>query len=218
MATVIATGEGRVLMDGVKWETYECLLREFEYSAGSRLTYDQGRLEIMSPLFAHEEDNRNLETIVEILAEEWGMEFRQAGAITLKRADMARGVEPDSSFYIQSFLRIEGQHDIDLDTGDPPPDLAIEVDLTSPSLDKLPLYAVMEVPEVWRLRSTSLTFYVLTGEGYQEQETSLAFPRLTSEQLMELLALRQTERPLNWRNQIREWARSQQQSNETPNG
>jgi Uma2 family endonuclease len=207
MATVIATDAGRVLMDGVTWETYQCLLRESEGGAGSRLAYDRGKLEITSPLFAHEEDKRNLEIVVQIVTLEWGVRCRPAGSLTLKREDLARGVEPDSGFYIQSYPAIRGKREINLEGGDPPPDLAVEVDLTSPSLDKLPLYAAMGVPEIWRLRGDGLTILVLRDGAYHESDASLALPLLTRAVLAEFVRKSRGDDPLDWQRAVRAWAR-----------
>src|SRR5438034_11138652 len=132
----------RVIIRDIRWETYESLLKDLENRSAPRLAYDRGVLEIMSPHFGHEEVNRALASIVEIVLEEMGVDFRNAGSTTFKREDQERGFEPDSSFYIAHVDQVRGKRKLDMDL-DPPPDLLIEVDLTSNSLNKFPLYAAL---------------------------------------------------------------------------
>jgi Uma2 family endonuclease len=198
MPSVMEPTGGRVVLNGVSWETYLCLLDDSEGASGTRLTYSGGKLEIMSPLFEHEEDNRVLARVVEVLAEEWGINLRSAGALTLKREASQRGLEPDSSYYIQSLARIAGRRRIDINAGDPVPDLVIEVDVTSPSLDKIAIYADFGVPEVWLSRGDDVRILVLDGAGYAERNASVALPRLTSDALTDFLRRSRSELYLNW--------------------
>src|SRR5207253_9931566 len=152
----------RVIIRDVSWQTYECLLKDLENRSAPRLAYDRGILEIMSPPFGHEEVNRALAAIVEIVLEEMEIDFRNAGSTTFKREDQERGFEPDSSFYIRNVERVRGKNKLDMNV-DPPPDLLIEVDLTHNSLNKFPLYTALAVPEVWRYTDV-LTIWLL-NEG-----------------------------------------------------
>jgi Uma2 family endonuclease len=205
-------GEQRVTLHGIQWETYERLLKDLEDSSAPRLTYDRGVLEIMSPLPVHEANNRNLQMIAEIIAEEWNINIENLGSMTMKRHDIERGFEPDSCFYIRNADQVAGRPRIDLEAGDPAPDLVIEVDFTSPSLAKLPLYAEMGVSEVWRLsgtRDSHLSILVLEENQYREKEQSAAFPRLSREQLATFVTRKGTMRRLDWIRYVREWARRQ---------
>lgn len=206
MPAIVEASEGRVLLSDVSWASYEALLRDSEQSNGSRITFDRGCLELMSPMLAHEGDNRNLQMIVEIIAEEWQMETLNAGSVTLKRQDMERGLEPDSCFYIQNVEQIAGHETIDLDGGDIAPDLVIDVDVTSPSLNKLAIYATLGVPEIWRLAHGSVTIFGLVGNGYQECAASIAFPRLSQPTLDNFMSQSHTMRRLDWLHLVRAWA------------
>lgn len=206
MPAIMEVSEGRVLLSDVSWASYEALLRDSEQSNGSRITFDRGCLEIMSPLLAHEGDNRNLQMIVEIIAEEWRIETLNAGSVTLKRQDMARGLEPDSCFYIQNVEAMVGKETVDLDGGDMAPDLVIEVDVTSSSLNKLAMYATLGVPEVWRLSRGTVTIFGLAGATYQEYTESIAFPRLSQATLDNFIAQSHTMRRLDWLHLVRAWA------------
>lgn len=127
-----------VILHGVSWKTYESLLADHTDRSVPRFAYDQGELEIVSPSPKHEKLNRGLALLVEVVAEEFGIDVYDLGSTTFKREDLERGFEPDSCFYVQNEERVRGKDRIDLET-DPPPDLVIEIDITSPSLDKHPI-------------------------------------------------------------------------------
>ena len=176
--------EQRVLLKNTSWETYERLLEAHTDESSPRFTFDTGMLEIMSPSSEHEEMNRALAQIVEMIALGAGVEIRSLGSTTFRRMDLARGFEPDSCFYIQSTERIRGRTQID-PAIDPPPDLVIEVDITSPSLAKLPIFARLGVPEVWRSDGDLVEILILSntgepGDDYTATGTSAAFPKLTN--------------------------------------
>jgi len=200
--------EQRVIVRFVSWTTYEHLLADLSNQSSTRLTYDRGMLEIMGPLPEHEEWNRTIALLVEVLAEEMRIDVRNFGSTTFRRADLARGFEPDSCFYIQHEADISGKSTIDL-TVDPPPDLVIEVDVTSGSLDKFPIYAQVGVPEVWRYDGQRLRIYILTAERYVESETSLVLPLLTAPQLSETLAQSKTMKRTALLRSFRTWVRQE---------
>src|SRR5262249_23505663 len=142
---------------------------------GIRLTYDRGELEIMSPLLKHDDGGRVLGTMVFVLTEELGLPLKHGGSTTLRRRLKQRGIEADECFWIANAHRMAGGRRLDL-SRDPPPDLAIEVNVTHGSLDRLAIYAALKVPEVWRLDGDSLTFHVLTADGtYASSDRSKAF-------------------------------------------
>src|SRR5579885_1128764 len=140
---------GLMILYDVRWTTYEQLLADHEGRSSPRFTFDCGTLEITSPSAEHEKCNRTIALFVEILAEELKIDIEDFGSTTFRRSDLARGFEPDSCFYIKNEVLIRGKQEIDLSI-DPPPDLVIEIDLTSRALDKLSLYAQIGVPEIWR--------------------------------------------------------------------
>lgn len=206
MATVLSPPEQRILVHQVSWETYERLLADDTERCNPRFTYDRGVLEIMSPSSEHEELSHMLTLIVNILAEERQMDVRGFGSTTFRREDLARGFEPDSCFYIQSVERISGRTRLDLAI-DPPPDVVIEIDLTSPSLDKFPIHAQVGVPEIWRYDGTTLGIFHLAHEEYVESEESTAFPGLTRRVLAQFMAESKTMRRPAWLRSVRDWVR-----------
>jgi Uma2 family endonuclease len=208
--TTIAPGvpEQRVILTGVSWATYERLLHDLKDSSSPRLTFDKGVLEVMSPSAEHEESNRTIALLVEVLAEEFGLDVRNLGSTTFRREDLEQGFEPDSCFYVQNEARMRGKRDIDLMV-DPPPDLIIEVDITSPSLNKFPIYAALGVPEIWRYDGRDMTIFRLKGGGYAEADESAALPRLTGGDLARFVGEGATTGRREWLRGLRAWAREQ---------
>lgn len=211
MATVLSAPEQRIVLRCVSWETYESLLADHLDCSSPRFTYDRGVLEIVSPSTKHERVNRNLSLFVEVLAEEMNLDVDNLGSTTFRRADLERGFEPDSCFYIQSAERIRGKEKIDL-TVDPPPDLVIEIDITSESLNKLPIYAKLGVPEVWRYESKRLVILKLEGESYAESGESLALPGVTSAVIFSFIEDSKSLKRLAWLKKLRAWARGIKQA------
>lgn len=205
MATMINPNAQRVIIEGVSWTTYECLLADFGDSHAARVAYDQGTLEIMAPSYAHEQLNVLIAMIISFIAAEMIMDFENAGSTTFKRADVGRGFEPDSCFYIQHVAAIRGKVTIDLDT-DPPPDLVLEIDLTHPSLDKLPLYAAVGVPEVWRYTNDHLVMYRLTDNNYTVMETSGVLPDVARVDIQRWIEAGQQMPRTIWMKQVQGWA------------
>ena len=210
MATVVSPPERLVILHGVSWETYERLLTEHGEKGGTRFTYDQGALEIMILSSRHEEPNRALASLVEVLAEEFGIDIRRLGSTTFKREDLQRGFEPDSCFYIQSAEAIAGKEEIDLSV-DPAPDLVIEVDITSDSLNRLPLFAAVGVPEVWHSDGERVTILRREGEGYAEAEQSIALPPLTGAVAIQFLAESKQLKSTEWLRRVRQWAQARKE-------
>ena len=187
---------------------YEQLLTEHEDKSSPRFVYDRGELEITVPSYEHEELNRLINDFIVVIAMEWNIEYCNAGSTTFKREDLKRGFEPDSCFYVQRAEQIAGKKRLDL-TVDPPPDLVLEVDITHSSLDKLSIFAVVGVPEVWRYDGERARMLALAGDSYVEREQSLAFSALRSVHLEELLAASQQMPRTAWLRHVRAWAQTQ---------
>ncbi|HKA54103.1 MAG TPA: Uma2 family endonuclease [Candidatus Binatia bacterium] len=198
----------RVILHGVSWETYERLLADFPDSHAAHFAYDRGTLEIMVLSFGHEKINRLIHTLLEVVAEEMDIDFENAGSTTFKREDLKRGFEPDTCFYVQNAERVRGKKDID-PTIDPPPDLVIEIDISSPSLNKFPIYAQIVIPEVWRYDGQKLTIFRLEEGEYIEREESQVLPGLTSQIISRFLEDSQSMKRTVWLRRVREWARQQ---------
>lgn len=177
---------GRVVVNGVAWDTYERLLEDFEQQH-IRLSYDRGRLEIMSPTKRHERFKRLIAKLVDGISRGFSIPVYSLGSATLKQVEMAKGIEADDWFYVQSEPLVRGKDEIDLDE-DPPPDLGIEIDVTSSVDDRLPIYWKLAVPEIWVWREGVVRFLHRRPRGkYAESKKSQAFPFLTSAVLTRFL-------------------------------
>lgn len=177
---VKARPRGKCLrLSHVDWKTYTKLMYLFAERHDIRLIYDRGELEMMTPLLQHDNPAWFLGTMVQVLTEELGLPLRGGGSTTMRRRLKKRGIEADECFWIENAPQMAGRLRLDL-RRDPPPDLAIEVDVTHGSLDRLAIYAELKLPEVWRFKGEELTFYVLDDHGkYQKAAVSRSFPILT---------------------------------------
>ncbi|MBG1269908.1 Uma2 family endonuclease [Nostoc sp. WHI] len=174
MVTTAKFAETRDVLQNISWQTFKAMLADMGCERNKRLAYDKGIVEIMNPLMPHENSNRLIEGFVLVLCEEFGLEVKSAGSLTMTRDDLERGAEPDSSYYIQNELLIRNKENIDLST-DPPPDLVLEIEYSRPKIDKLTLYASMGVPEFWRYNGNVLRIYTLKDGQYSQSDRSPTF-------------------------------------------
>jgi Uma2 family endonuclease len=180
METVKSPAEHRVILHNISWETYERLMEERGESRVPRFAYDRGELEIMSPSTEHESIAYYVGLLVAVFAEETGVDLYGVGSTTFAVEDLERGFEPDASFYVRDAGLVRGKPRIDLRL-DPPPEPIIEVDITSPSLNKLPIYTRVGGAEIWRHDGERLTVFELRGEEYVDVAGSKILPPLTGE-------------------------------------
>lgn len=165
---VVPVGQ-QLIMTDVSWQMYEQLLEELGEKRGSRINYSGGVLEIMVPLPEHEDDKVIIADLVKVLLEELDIEFRSLGSTTFKSQTMKQGIEADDCFYIENEIAVRGKKRIDLSV-DPPPDLALEIDITSRT--RFDNYKILGVRELWRFNGTQLEINVLqSGEYVQVNES-----------------------------------------------
>ncbi|MBP0012364.1 MAG: Uma2 family endonuclease [Roseofilum sp. SBFL] len=204
--TSLAPPRELIHLSGISWQTYDRLLQELS-DRRLRLTYYHGRLQIMAPSPEHERYKRVIGRFVETLAEELTLNIEPLGSITLKHPDVS-GAEPDECFYIQNLSAIEGKTWIDLAI-DPPPDLVIEIDITSSSINRLLIYAQLGVSEIWRYDGESFEIYVLSDRQYQLAQESLAFPGIEITQISQFLAQVGNQAYLDIIQDFRRWIQRQ---------
>jgi Uma2 family endonuclease len=212
-ATLIQSQSSGILLKNISWKTYESLVNELAEQGGIRLTYDRGNLEIMTPSAPQVGSKKILGRFVESVSEELNIEICSLGSLTCRREDLARGLEPDQCYYIQNEDVVWDREQIDLNQ-DPPPDLVVEIDVTSSSIDRLSLYASLGVPEVWRYDGNRLIIYQLEAQEYTERDVSPTFPFLSQVEMLRFLELRRTTKENALIRLFREWVRSQIQSGE----
>lgn len=200
-------GKSLVLRD-VSWAEFEAILAELGNHRSTRIAYDDGFLEIMAPLPEHEYFKETIGDAVKDISEELTVEFASYGSATWRRQAKQAGIEPDNCFYFQNEALVRGKLEFDLDR-DPPPDLALEVDLTSKSLDHFPIYARLGVPEIWCYDSGVLTIYLLEGDSYGVSNQSRVFPTLDIRALPQLLESQRLAGRLALRRAVRDWVKGQ---------
>lgn len=164
----------KVYLKDVSWEEFEQILNELGHRA-VKIAYRNRRLEIMTPLPEHESNKEIIGDLIKALLEELDIEFYSLGSTTFKNELMQEGIEPDNCFYIENEKKIRGKNKIDL-TVDSPPDLALEIDVTSRTHREI--YANLGVPELWRFEKNKLQINVLQNGRYTEIDFSPHFPNL----------------------------------------
>lgn len=197
-----------IVLDNVSWELYEHLLKEIG-NRPIRLTYDHGDLEIMSPLPEHEASKKAIARMIETLAEELDLPIAALGSTTFRRKLKQRGLEPDECYYVRNYRAVRGKRRISLPR-DPPPDLAVEIDITTRSVERLPIYAALGVPEVWRYDGRQVHCLLLGDDGeYRASGTSLAFPMLHPAELTQFIRVARLQDYTTAAKTFRRWVRKQ---------
>jgi Uma2 family endonuclease len=199
-------GELRFVIYNVGWEGYEAL-RKLVGNQGPRLYYSRGNIELMSPLLPHEGFGKRLGRMVEAIGEELAIPIRPSRSLTLRREDVDRGAEADESYYIANVARVGHLTQINLDV-DPPPDLVIEVEITSGILDKLDIYARLGVPEIWRFDGEILTVLILQPDRtYATSVKSIVFPFLPMDVFVQFVLDPDYSDESRWARSFRNWVR-----------
>lgn len=165
----------KVLLSDVKWEEFEDILEDLGEDRSTRIAYEDGTLEIMAPLPEHETGKVLISDLVKTLMQELDIDYWPLGSTTFKNELMQQGIEPDDCFYIENEDKLRGKKRIDLSV-DPPPDLALEIDVTSRTHPSI--YEALGVPELWRFEKGKLKIYLLEDGKYVESDKSKHFPNL----------------------------------------
>jgi len=174
MATVTEKADASVWLSGVSWEEY-VRLRDLPENYHVRMTYVDGDLELMSPSRPHERIATLIDRFIIAWTEHHGVAILGCGMTTFRRQDLNRGLEPDKCYYIEHQAQMRGRDEVDLSI-EPPPDLVVEVDLRSPSRNRMPIYAAIGVPEVWLWRRGTLSVFRLAAGEYAAEEDSVCLP------------------------------------------
>jgi len=201
-----ASRDHTVVLHAVSWETYRAL-REMPENQNIRMTYDQGELEIMSPSRAHEALAELLGMLIEVWSLELDVGIAPCGTMTISRADLDRGFEPDKCYYVQHEPQMRDEEEIDF-TVNPPPDLAIEVEISHALSKEMKIYAAFGVPELWHCRGRKLKVYELAAGGnYVLRDTSICFPNLSIAKIEEIVRQLGAVRRTTLLRSFRDWIR-----------
>jgi Uma2 family endonuclease len=196
-----------VTFHNVSWEEYEELIDQVGEPAGLRISYADGTLKAMTISSEHEHYASFVEKLLGFVSVRLRINILSFGSATMKRKP--KGNEPDACFYVQTADTIGNRIDIDFAI-DPPPDIAVEIDIHHDSQDKFSIYAAFFVPEMWRFDGNKLTIFLLEQDRYNEAEASSALPMLTSEILTQFLSRLRDEGEFRALLAFDEWLQSQQ--------
>ena len=204
--THLAQGENRVVIRGVGWQGYQTLL-SLVGNQLVRLTYDRGDVELMSPLFRHERNRLRLGRIVDILTEELDIPMISVGSTTINREDLDRGLEADESLYLKSLSLISDLDHLDM-SADPPPDLAIEIEISRSVLNRLAIYGALGVPEIWRFDGKTLKVLLCQDDGtFRESTKSEVLPWVWIEEIRQFVVEDDYREDTTWAKAFRRWVR-----------
>ncbi|MGH9836670.1 MAG: Uma2 family endonuclease [Blastocatellia bacterium] len=180
------TPETPVVFHDVSWEEYELLLEELGKQPGVHVSYDRGTLEIMTTSTEHEYYGDFLHDLIRVVTLRLKIKLRSFGRATMKKSKVLAGKEPDGCYYIKSLELIGKKIRLDFER-DPPPDIVVEVDLSTNTIPKLPIYQRLGVSEVWLYDGYEMTIYRLSAQGYQQVEQSVELPGFTGGLLTKFL-------------------------------
>ena len=192
----------------VSWETYEEILSERNGTRNPRFFYHNGNLLIMPTSLEHEAIIYFLELFINFVTVEWQINCTGFRSATFQREDLEDGFEPDSCFYFgENEAKMRGKKRFD-GLQDPPPDLIIEVDITSPSDVRFETFALFGVPEIWRFYDEKMQILKLENGKYKIAEKSLALPLVVAEKLTEFIYESVNISRLEWIGKVKDWAKS----------
>ena len=178
-------GEKRLTFRNLDWHAFKQIQSLLTERTRARFTYDNGVLEITSPLEGHERSARLIERFIRILVVEMGMKVKTMGSTTLDREDLLKSAEPDNGYYIQNYALV-ANHEVNLNV-DPAPDLVVEVDITHTDLNKNTLYASIGVQEFWRFNGRVWKILQLVDGAYVECDRPPTFPTIEKTDLYQFL-------------------------------
>ncbi|MEB4593591.1 Uma2 family endonuclease [Candidatus Thiothrix sp. Deng01] len=164
-----------VIIHDVSWEEFERFMDELGDRSSLRIHYNHEAIYLMAPSAGHEVPKIHIGRFIEYLLEQQDAAFESLGSVTLRKQAAKKAAEADECFYIEHEAAVRGKDKISLDV-DPPPDLAVEIDIYSPTDREL--YAALGVPELWIYDGRRLEILVLRDGGYQPLEYSPHFPGL----------------------------------------
>ncbi|MGE0377123.1 MAG: Uma2 family endonuclease, partial [Planctomycetaceae bacterium] len=200
----------RIVIPGLTWQQYVAITDALPDRPGIRTAFDGENLELMTTSAQHERVKRVINRLIEFVCMELGIEMQGGGITTFRSEAAERGLEPDECYWIAHVDDVIG-----IDCWDaavhPPPDLAVEVDIASKSIGRLPIYAKLQVPEVWRYDGRSLTALARQTDGtFAPIERSRSFPFLTVSELLPFVEASRTQSESAVVQDFAGWVRRQQ--------
>ena len=192
IAEEMEPGEVRVFHN-VAWEEYERLHSQLPPDSKLvRISYGDQTMQLLSTSTEHEAYAHFINGMVSVLSLRLRIDIRFFGSATIKKSRKRKGLEPDACFYVQTVPQLGNRNELNFAV-DPPPDVALEVDIHHGSIPKLPIYAGLGISEVWRYDGRNITILLLQQDHYVEAAAGRALPMLTPEVLTRFLKQMQDE-------------------------
>jgi len=207
MVAILETPQEHMVFRNISWEAFERILDDVG-ETHHRVTYQDGDLEFMTISLEHDGYGRWIGRLIGLVTFELKLPLKAGGSTTLKRALKKVGLEPDECFWITHASEVRGKKKWNSLT-DPPPDLAVEIDISTSWLDRLEIYAALKVPEVWRFDGETLKVLILGSNGkYKERAKSVAFPMLPLDGFVRFVKLLDSDDENILIQEFTEWLRS----------
>ena len=213
MVTQLPEGASVTFQD-VSWDEYEELLEQVGEAPGMRISYDNGSLRIMTISSEHEKYASFINRLMTVICLRLRIDILAFGSATMRKPKRSAGHEPDACFYVQTAPLIGNRIQLDFET-DPPPDIVVEIDVHHDSRPRLPVYARLGVPEIWRYDGRTMMIYHLVQDAaeieaslYVEEDASTALPMLTTQILTEMIERMRNEGDLKALLAFDEWLQS----------
>lgn len=208
MSTLLSTPPQSFVLEDVSWEYYDRTLRELEARHQHvRVTYDDGRMEFKTLGDEHERTKKTVARLIELYALEQDIPITGLGSITCRRKKLRKGLEPDECYYVNTPAPPMTRKELDLNKY-PPPDLAVEIDITQGSIERQPIYEALRVREIWRFDGQRLSVLLRAEQGgYQSSDHSVAFPDLSLEQFNQFVSMAITGTQHEAVRAFRDWLR-----------
>ena len=205
MVAIVKQPVQRLVLYSIPWKSYDAILHALD-GRRLRITYDRGTLEIMTIGYPHEFYKTILARFIEIVTLELVIAMMPGGSLTFRRETMEKGLEPAECYWIQNAALMVGKMEYDIEV-DPLPDLAIEIDIHSSSLNRMAIYAALGVREVWRFDGEALHVYHLIGGKYKLKEKSRALPFLPMYEIVRFMRLAEGEEHTTLMRSFTQWVR-----------
>jgi Uma2 family endonuclease len=213
LPVIVDPPEQRIVIRNVDWDLYDRLSDALGERQHVYMAFDGEDLEIMTKGFTHEDYKDLLGRFVNAVTFELRVRCRGAGETTWKRPRIKRGVEADNCYFflpkkLAMIAKARARKSNEV-SDYPNPDLAVEVELTEPLVDRIGIYAKLQVAELWRFNGDKVTIDQLQPDGTYKSRASSQFLTIRAEEILRWIAVEDSGDELGWELRLREWARTE---------
>jgi Uma2 family endonuclease len=204
-------GDQRIVIQGADWQLYDRLSEVIGEGQHVRVAYDGENLEIMTTGYPHEGFKDLLGKFVAAVTQAFNIDRGTCGETAWKRPEINRGLQADQSYYFDPDKRKAAKAAWARKSNDiadyPNPDLAIEIDLSDPKVDRPSIYAALRVAEIWQFDGENVIIEHLQEDGTYALSESSRFLPIRAEYVRRWLVDEDSSDELVWERRLEEWAR-----------